>query len=85
MIDKDLLQILACPETRQSLREADSALIEKVNDAILSGKVSNKNGDAVSERIDAGLVREDGKVLYAIREGIPVLLPDEAIDVTGLD
>ena len=84
MIDKDLLQILACPDTRQSLKEADSALIEKVNDAIASGKVTNKTGDAVTERIDAGLVREDGQVLYAIREGIPVLLPDEAIDVTGL-
>jgi uncharacterized protein YbaR (Trm112 family) len=31
--------------------------------------------------LEAALVREDGAVVYPIREGLPVLLPEEAIPV----
>lgn len=31
--------------------------------------------------LEAGLVREDGKLLFPIRGGIPILLLDEAIQV----
>lgn len=81
MIDKDLLQILACPETRQPLAEADSAVLEAVNARIAAGGLKNRGGSEVSDALTAGLVREDGKVVYPIREGIPVLLIDEGIEV----
>ena len=79
MIDKDLLQILACPETHQSLAEAGADLLKRVNDRVAAGKAKNKAGEDVKEPLDAGLVRQDGKIVYPIRDGIPVLLVDEGI------
>lgn len=79
MIDKDLLEILACPETHQSLAVAEPALIERVNARIVSGKQLNKAGQPVSEKIVEALVRSDRQLVYPIRDGIPVLLIDEGL------
>lgn len=79
MIDKELLAILACPETHQSLAEADAGLVEHVNRRIAERALRNAGGALVEEPIDGGLVREDGHVLYPIREEIPVLLVEEGI------
>jgi uncharacterized protein YbaR (Trm112 family) len=81
VIDKDLLQILACPETHQSLAEAGSDLLKRINDRIAAGQAKNKGGAEVKEALEAGLVRQDGKILYPIRDGIPVLLIDEGIPI----
>lgn len=81
MIDKDLLQILACPETRQPLAEAGSDVLEALNARISAGGVKNRGGNDVTEALTAGLVREDGQVVYPIREGIPVLLIDEGLEL----
>jgi uncharacterized protein YbaR (Trm112 family) len=35
--------------------------------------------------LDGGLVRDDGRILYPVRDDIPVMLLDEAIDLDGLD
>jgi uncharacterized protein YbaR (Trm112 family) len=83
VIDKELLAILACPETHQPLAEADAALIERVNAAIVAGDQKNVAGGAVAEAIDGGLLREDGAILYPIREGIPILLIEEGLPVGG--
>ena len=51
------------------------------SDIIASGNLKNRAGKQVSEKLDAGLLRADGKWLYPIREEIPVMLLDEAIPV----
>ncbi len=38
----------------------------------------------MKDRIEEGLVREDGKVLYPVRDDIPVMLLDEAIRLDTL-
>ena len=81
MIDKELLEILACPETHQPLAEADAALIKKLNTAIGGGGFKNRGGADVAEVLEAGLVRKDGTIVYPIRDGIPVLLVDEGLGV----
>lgn len=79
MIDKDLLEILACPETHQPLREATAEEVAALNAKVEAGGLTNVGGAKVEEALDAGLVREDGKIVYPIREDIPVLLIDEGI------
>lgn len=83
VVDADLLEILACPETHQTLRMASAEELETVNGAISSGSCSNAGGAKVEEALVAGLVREDGKVLYPVRDSIPVLLVEEGIGLGG--
>lgn len=79
MLDKELLEILACPENRMRLREADSRTIGRLNALVEAGRLKTRAGRQVDHPLEAGLVREDNQVLYPIQDGIPVLLVDEAI------
>lgn len=79
MIDQALLDILVCPEAKTPVALADAALVDAINQAIAAGGLRNKGGEPVTEPIGGGLVREDGKLLYPIRDDIPVMLVEEAI------
>lgn len=83
-IDKELLAILCCPETKQDVALAEPSLIARLNERIARVELRNKGGQRVSEKLDGGLIRADKKVLYPIREDIPVMLIDEAILLEGL-
>jgi len=79
VIDRDLLQILACPETHQGLAIADAALLERANAWIATGQAHNRGARPVTDPLLEALVRSDGRVLYPVRDGIPVLLVDEGL------
>jgi len=79
MIDPELLEILACPDTHQPLAMADAELLASLNTAIEADGLKNVGGAAVEGPLDGGLVREDGSIVYPIRDRIPVLLVDEGI------
>ncbi len=84
MIDQELLDILVCPENKTAVAVADDAVITKANELIAAGTLTNRAGEKVAEAIDAGLIREDGKFLYPIRDDIPIMLIDEAIPMEQL-
>jgi len=83
MTESDLLSMLRCPDDRSQLRLADNALIARINDAIRAGRLRNEAGRELDETIDGGLIRAHGDLLYPILDGIPVLLRDEAIEITN--
>jgi uncharacterized protein YbaR (Trm112 family) len=81
MIDQTLLEILVCPETKQPLHVAEADLLRQVNSAIEAGSVANRGGSAVADTLVEALVREDGKLLYPVRDEIPIMLIDESISL----
>ncbi len=78
-IDTGLLAILCCPDTKQNVVLADDQLVEQLNSGIGKGEVQNKAGQLVKEKLDGGLIREDKKILYPIRDQIPIMLIEEGI------
>ena len=83
-IDPDILSILCCPETKQDVGLADNELINRLNDRIEKKEIKNKGGQIVTERLDGGLLRADQKILYPIRQDIPVMLIEEGILIEDL-
>ena len=75
---------MACPETKEPVAVADNALIASINAAIEAGALQNRGGEKITETIDGGLVREERKYFYPIRDDIPIMLIDEGIPLENL-
>jgi len=84
-MDKKLLSILCCPITRKGLTVAKRELLDAVNEAIGAGKLRNHDGEVLGEALVEALVTDDGKTLYPVNDGIPVLLEGEAVALDQLE
>ena len=78
-MDRELLEILCCPETRQTLALADPATLGDLHRRIAAGTLKNRGGTLVTEPIEAALVRRDRAWAYPVRRGVPLLLVQEGI------
>jgi uncharacterized protein YbaR (Trm112 family) len=77
----DLVEILVCPETKQPVRLAGAAELARVNERIRAGTLRNRGGAPVAHELVEALLREDGRILYPVDDGIPVMLVDESIEL----
>jgi uncharacterized protein YbaR (Trm112 family) len=81
MLADHLIEILRCPQDRSPLHLADATLVAKLNRAIAANELKNVAGETFEKPLDGGLIRAAGDLLYPIIDEIPVMLPDEAIDL----
>jgi uncharacterized protein YbaR (Trm112 family) len=78
-VDAKLLEILCCPVSKSPLLRLGQERLERLNRMIGAGGVLYVDGRTVTGLLQEGLVTEDGKVVYAVQDGIPVLLAEEGI------
>ena len=78
-INQELLDILVCPESRQSLTLASADEVAGINRRIARRELVNRAGAVVTQEVEGALIREDRQFFYPIRDEIPIMLIDEAI------
>jgi uncharacterized protein len=79
MIDRKLVEILRCPATREPVSIAPREQLRELNAAIAAGTMQHPDGRVVETPLDAALLTADGARAYPVRDGIPIMLADEAI------
>ncbi len=81
-VDGKLLEILCCPVSRRPLTRLEASRLERLNREIESGAALYVGGEAVTEMLEEALITEDGKVIYPVSDGIPLLLEEKGIGTT---
>ncbi len=83
-MDKRLLTILRCPVSHKGLSILKKDTLEQLNAAIQQGELKNREGEQLTEPLAEALITDDGKRVYPIDDGIPVLLEGESISMEQL-
>ncbi|GJM08900.1 MAG: hypothetical protein DHS20C11_11760 [Lysobacteraceae bacterium] len=78
-IDRRLLETLACPVGKVSLKLVSADRLAVLNDLIAKGDLVDVDGRAIDQPLQQALITVDDKVIYPIDDDIPVLLPDRGI------
>ena len=83
-IDPKLLDILVCPITKVSVQVLGKRKLAVLNRAVAEGGVKHLDGTVVDTPLDEALTTTDGRTVYRIDDGIPVMLEDLAIPTEQL-
>lgn len=76
-----LLNYVRCPISQSRLVPADPDWLISLAYQLPATPLYNRLGRTISELPTQGLLGGDGRWLYPVRNGIPCLVPDEAIEV----
>ena len=82
-VDPELLEILGCPENHQPVQPAGADLLDRLNEQISAGELRTRGGEARREPLAEALLREDGRILYPVEDGIPVMLIEESVELSA--
>lgn len=78
-VDKHLLEILACPVTKAPVKLLTKDKLAILNREVSKGVVMYVDGSPVESPLDEALITEDGRTLYRVSDGIPVMLEEQGI------
>ena len=78
-LDKRLLEILVCPVTKVPVQILSRDRLAILNRSIEQGEVQFADGSPVRTAIDEALITTDGKTIYRVDSGIPVMLEGESV------
>ncbi len=81
-IEGKLLEILCCPVSKTPLIRLNSEKLASLNAAISRGEALYVNHQEVTATLNEALVTDDMKVIYEVRDDIPILLQEYGIGTT---
>lgn len=84
-MDRSLLDILCCPVTRTPLELLPERELLVLNERIAEQRIRNRDDAIVTDPLAEALVTRAGKLVYPVRDGIPVLLEEHAMSLAQLE
>ncbi|MGY6631077.1 MAG: Trm112 family protein [Wenzhouxiangella sp.] len=78
-VSPPLLDILCCPVSHEPLLPLGGQRLSRLNQEIAAGKVEDVAHQTLTSPLKTALITRDGKLIYPVESGIPVLLAERAI------
>ena len=78
-LDRQLLELLVCPITKQPMFLLKEAQLEKLNVLIEAGEIQSADGNVLSTPLHQALISRNGTVIYPVENDIPVMLEERSI------